>query len=148
MGHSAFGHSSVNGAKREPAPAASTTPAILISVQPRQWTNQRQPQTLQIAVFLLYADAALAVLFGQIFSVFGLLLAVGSAVAGYQIANDKRWGYRLGVAVAGFLLIFLILDNLAAGPDLFFLVNLIFPLALFAALVHPVSREYQRIWFE
>jgi lipopolysaccharide export LptBFGC system permease protein LptF len=102
-------------------------------------------------VFLLYADAALAVLFGQIFSGFGLLLAVASAVAGYQIANEKRWGYKLGVAVAGLrvaLLAFFILNNLGEATDLFFLVSMIFPVALFLALVHPISREYQRIWFE
>lgn len=122
-----------------------------MSVQPRQWTNQRQPQTLQIAVFLLYADAALAVLFGQIFSGLGLLLAVGSAVAGYQIANERRWGYHLGVAVAGFrvaLLAFFVVTNLDEVGNLFFLVSLVFPVALFVALVHPVSRGYQRIWFE
>jgi hypothetical protein len=120
-------------------------------VQPRQWTNQRQPQTLQIAVFLLYAEAVLGVLFGQIFSGLGLLLAVGSAVAGYQIANDRRWGYRLGVAVAGLqvaLLTLVILGNLTEITNLYFLISLVFPVALFMALVHPVSRDYQRIWFE
>lgn len=122
-----------------------------MGVQPRQWTNQRQPQTLQIAVFLLYADAVLAVLFGQIFSGIGLLLAAGSAVAGYQIANDRRWGYVLGVAVAGFrvaLLGLFILGNLTEVANLYFLISLVFPVALLMALVHPTSREYQRIWFE
>lgn len=122
-----------------------------MTVQPRQWTNQRQPQTLQIAVFLLYADAVLAVLFGQIFSGIGLLLAVGSAVAGYQIANERRWGYMLGVAVAGFrvaVLGFFILTDPGGATNLFFLISLVFPVALLMALVHPVSREYQRIWFE
>ena len=119
-------------------------------VQPRQWTNQRQPQTLQISVFLLYADAVFAVLFGQIFSGFGLILAAASAVAGYQIANDKRWGYFLGVGVSGFrvaLLILFILGNLSEAGNLYFLISLVFPVALFAALVHPISRDYQRIWF-
>ena len=40
-----------------PAPAASTTAARLSPMAMRQWTNPSQPQTLQIAVFLLYANA-------------------------------------------------------------------------------------------
>lgn len=122
-----------------------------MGVQPRQWTNQRQPQTLQIAVFLLYADAVFAVLFGQIFSGIGLLLAVGSVVAGFQIANDKKWGYQLGVGVSGFrvaLILFFVFTDLAAVTDLRFLISIIFPVALFMALVHPTSREHQRIWFD
>ena len=122
-----------------------------MGVEPRQWTNQRQPQTLQIAVFLLYANAVFAVLFGRAFSLFGLLFAVGSAVAGYQIANERRWGYRLGVAVSGIELAWLLLImliNLSQAGGLFFLIQLVFPIALFVALVHPISREYERIWFE
>lgn len=102
-------------------------------------------------MFLLYADAVFAVLFGRVFSVFGLLFAVGSAVAGYQIANEKRWGYRLGVGVAAvqvaWLLLYMLTHITEAG-NLFFLISLVFPVALLVALVHPVSRGYERIWFE
>jgi hypothetical protein len=118
-------------------------------VQPRQWTNQRQPQTLQIAVFLLYANAVLSVLFAV--SGLSLLLGVAGAVAGYQIANERRWGYRLGVGVAGLrlaLLLFAMLGNITDPGTIFFAINLIFPAALFLALVHPVSSGYQRLWFE
>ncbi len=132
--------------------ATRTAAAILMGVQPRQWTNQRQPQTLQIAVFLLYTNAVFAVLFGRAFSLFGLLFAVGSAVAGYQIANERRWGYRLGVAVLGHRaspLLLILLINLGRRPgNLVFLIQLVFPVALFVALVHPISREYERIWFD
>jgi hypothetical protein len=118
-------------------------------VQPRQWTNQRQPQTLQIAVFLLYANAVMSVLFAM--SGLNLLLGAACAVAGFQIANEKRWGYRLGVAVAGLrvaFLLFVMLGSLTGVTSFFFAINLIFPAALFMALVHPVSAEYQRMWFE
>jgi hypothetical protein len=117
-------------------------------VQPRQWTNQRQPQTLQIAVFLLYANAVLSVIFA--ISGLGLLFGIAGAVAAYQIANERRWGYRLGVGVAGLrmgYLLLIILVNLTDLTNIFFAVNLIFPAALFIALVHPMSRDYQRIWF-
>ena len=38
------------------------------------------------------------------------------------------------------------------GPELLFnlrfLLLIIFPVALFCALLHPESREHQRIWFD
>lgn len=100
-------------------------------------------------MFLLYANAVLSVLFAP--SGFSLLLGIAGAVAGYQIANERRWGYRLGVAVAGLrvaLLLFVILANLTELDNIVFAINLIFPAALFLALVHPLSSEYQRLWFE
>lgn len=102
-----------------------------------------QPQTLQIAVFLLYIGAVFALLRG------GVLIAAGGAAAGYGIANEKKWGYGLGIAVA--LLPFLIL--LVVGSNFTRVlrhdpIGLMFDIALVALLVHPQSREYQRIWFK
>jgi hypothetical protein len=120
-------------------------------VETRRWTNPSLPQTLQIGVILLYVDAFFLLLNGVAFSPIGLALLVGSVAGGYGIANERRWGYRLGVAVAGLgvlsLLALLVADGLDALFDIVFLVNLVFPVALFVALVHPQSREYQRIWF-
>ena len=110
-----------------------------------------QPQTLQIAVFLLYVNAAFALFDMLRFGIFPLLsLAVvgGSVAAGYGIANEKRWGYVLGVAMA-FLPFALRL--LYAGVDGVLstsLLNLMFEIALVALLLHPQSRDYQRIWFK
>ena len=68
----------------------------------------------------------------------------------FGIANERRWGYRLGVAhrPSGALL---------AGPtparhrprscNLVFLISIVFPVALFCAARAPESRDYQRIWF-
>ena len=69
-------------------------------METRRWTNPSQPQTLQIAVFLLYIDAVFGVLFGSVFSAIGLLLVIGQVASGFGIANEKRWAYWLGVAVA------------------------------------------------
>ncbi len=112
--------------------------------EPRRWINQGQPQTLQIAVFLLYATAA--------FSVFDLLLkappqyvlptAVGGAAAGYGVANEKKWGYWLGVATASVPFLFILLG----GPIR--VISLMFDIALIALLLHTQSREYRRIWFK
>lgn len=110
-------------------------------METRRWTNPTQPQTLQIAVFLLYANAALAALFGLVYG--GLfhpitLVLVGAGVAaGSGIANERKWGYVLGVGLAALNLLFS-LSNL---------ISLLFAGALVALLLHPHSRDYQRIWF-
>ena len=121
-------------------------------METRRWTNPGQPQTLQIAVFLLYINAAFGVLFGEIFSPLGLVIVVGQAVAGFGIANEKRWAYWLGVGVAALALlpyIFLIAaDGVGAIFNISLLISLLFPVALFALLLHPMSRDYQRVWFK
>jgi hypothetical protein len=106
-------------------------------METRRWTNPSQPQTLQIAVFLLYINAVLDILFGALFSLQGVLMAAGGVAAGFGIANEKRWGYALGLVVAVLRVIFY-------G---FGVINLMFEIALVALLLHPQSREYQRIWF-
>ena len=110
--------------------------------------NTSQPQTLQIAVFLLYIDAVFIVIFGGLFSGLGLVLVAANVAAGFGIANEKKWGYGLGVGVA-FLpfALNLALNGLGGilGADP---VSLMFQIALVALLLHPQSREYQRIWFK
>ena len=120
-------------------------------MQPRRWTNAGQPQTLQIAVFLLYINAGfsvLAMLRAGVFPLFFLAAAAGSVAAGTGIANEKKWGYVLGVAMA--LLPFIlrvIYFGLGAvlSADI---ITLMFEIALVALLLHPQSRDYQRIWFK
>src|SRR5688572_33197157 len=71
-------------------------------MQTRRWINQSQPQTLVIAVFLLYFDAAADVLFsgGAVLLSPFVVLVVAGAAAGYGIANEKKWGYYLALAIA------------------------------------------------
>jgi hypothetical protein len=120
-------------------------------METRRWTNPSQPQTLQIAVFLLYFNAVLALLF--FVSPIPLLIAIAGAIGAYGIANSRRWGYRLAVAASSIEMVFLVvLPFLNFGPelvlDLQYLILIVFPVALFCALVHPESREHQRIWFD
>jgi len=66
-----------------------------------------------------------------------------------RIANEQRWGYILGVVMA---ILDVVLIVLAAGGvmDVFrgtVLISFLFAIALVALLLHPMSREYQRIWF-
>ncbi|MBW8824760.1 MAG: hypothetical protein JF603_00160 [Acidobacteria bacterium] len=106
-------------------------------METRRWTNPTQPQTLQIAVFLLYINAVFVAIYGGLFNPIGLLLIAGGVGGGYGIANEKRWGYTLALVVAGIGVLFALHD----------IISLMFAAALAALLLHPQSRDYQRIWF-
>lgn len=139
-------------------------------MEPKRWTNASQPQTLQIAVFLLYAGAVFGLIFGDnriwfqaaVFELtnstsainIGRLLwgatVIASAAGAYGIANEQKWGYALGLAAAiGPLLartIVLVLNQIS--PFNSDVISLMFDIALVVLLLHPQSREYQRIWFK
>ena len=122
---------------------------MLSAMQTRRWVDPSQPQTLQIAVFLLYAQAAVLLLFGAFLSLLGLALIAGGIGAGYGIANEQKWGYSVavGASILQLLLLFALAGSstfTALGP----LLDLIFYGALVALLLHPMSRDYQRIWFK
>ena len=120
--------------------------------EPRRFINRSQPQTLFIAVFLLYIEAAFSLVtmlgYGY-FPILWLAAAAGGVAAGYGIANEKKWGYWLGVVVA---FLPFVLRLLRGGPDAVLatgqLLNLMFEIALVALLLHPQSRDYQRVWFK
>jgi hypothetical protein len=131
-------------------------------METRRWTNPQQPQTLQIAVFLLYASAVLEVIFPD--GVYAALAArtpvgalvwlaciAGMAIGAFGIANEKRWGYNLAVAITGLGVLELVLELGSDGIDTIlspgFWLYALFPVVRFALLVHPMSREHQRIWF-
>jgi hypothetical protein len=135
-------------------------------METRRWINQSQPQTLLIAVYLLYLTGAFALLFGidlgtayflvrlahlgSLGNLLRLVLVAAYAGAGYGIANERKWGYYLGVGAAAVPLI----GDLAyciqyqRSPFSLDLINLLFQVALFVLLVHPQSRSYERIWFK
>jgi hypothetical protein len=135
-------------------------------VQTRRWVNQSQPQTLVIATFLLYAGVLFVVLGSgtnigialansqdglQLLNNLGrVFVAVGGAFAGYQIAQEKKLGYYLGIAVAALPLVadvIALARNRINFVDLD-LVNLIFEIALLALILHTQSRNYVRLWFK
>jgi hypothetical protein len=121
-------------------------------METRRWTNPSQPQTLQIAVFLLYANAVLGLVFGNAYfrfgGLFGLAAMVAFAAGGFGIANEKRWGYTTAVVVSAGEVLCLILIfgpiGLLGSQNL---LGFAFAVALAALLLHPQSRDYQRIWF-
>ena len=119
-------------------------------METRRWTNPSQPQTLYIAHLLLYINAVMSVILSG-FNLFVVLFAVGGALAAYGIANERKWGYYLGIAVAGLELVpaaIGLFNDIGLIFSINFLLAIIFPVALFILLIHPMSREYQRIWFK
>jgi hypothetical protein len=78
----------------------------------------------------------------------GLLIVIALGVGGFGIANEKRWGYAVAVAGAVFQVVMLLA---VFGADVLTstaIINLMFDGALVGLLLHPMSREYQRIWFK
>lgn len=115
-----------------------------------RWFDKSLPQTLQIATVLLYMNAVLTIIFPA--SALMLLSAVAEAVGAFGISNAKRWGYIIAVIGAIFPLAIILIDTLTFGVSIFSLIfssplTLIFEIALVALLLHPQSREHQKIWF-
>jgi hypothetical protein len=124
-----------------------------MALESRRWFNPSQPQTLQIAVWLLYFNAVGGLIFGSVYITLGVFLGlialVGCGAAAFGIANEQRWGYLLGVAMA--LLQVLLIVGVVGVLGLFkgvALISFLFAVALVALLLHPMSRDYQRIWFK
>ena len=119
-------------------------------METRRWINQSQPQTLYIAVFLLYVNAAFALFDMLAYGLhpYWIALAAGGVAAGYGIANERKWGYYLGVGMAffpfGLRAYYGGLGEVLSTDAL----TLLFEIALVALLLHPQSREHQRIWFK
>lgn len=116
----------------------------------RRFLNQSQPQTLVIATMLLYLNAAFGLLFGVVAlsPILALATIIGLAAGGFGIANEKKWGYAVAVTAAiaqvgMFILVFGI--EVVEFP---LIITLLFDGALVALLLHPESRDYQRIWFK
>jgi hypothetical protein len=128
-----------------------------------RWYNSRQPQTLQLAQILLYTNAAfllLSVIFSHgflpagvtgvyptVITVLWVALLLGQIGGAVGIANSRKLGYRVALVVAFLpvaLQIFVFVKYRVLPVSLF---NLLFEAALIASLLHPQSREYQRIWF-
>lgn len=135
-------------------------------MQNRRWFNQAQPQTLQIATFLLYANSAFILLFlvldldtslhqgmrllfnDRALARIGMLaLAIAQVAAGFGIANERKWSHPLAIgAVTSAVLINVIASfDALVELDIF---RLFFDVALLVALLHPQSRDYRRIWFK
>jgi hypothetical protein len=112
----------------------------------RRWFDGSQPQTLQGAVILCYLSAVFG-LIGLLRGAYPIaeLVPLGLGAAGFGVANEKRWGFRLGVVLAG-LNVLVDLYILFLGFYAIFL-TLLFAAVLLGLFLHTQSREYERIWF-
>lgn len=113
-----------------------------------KWIDKSHPQTLYAAVVLLYVNAALWLLwmFFDHLWLFGAL-AVGAVFGGLGLANEKKEGYWLSLAVAIANLVLLI-HYYGGLATISFAINILFAVALLALLLHPMTRSYRRIWFK
>lgn len=114
-----------------------------------KWSPSGLPQTLQFAVYLLYWNAVIGLLFGLVgggglWHLLYLALVAADAAGGLGVANQKKWGYVVALAAAflPFVLLFLAGSVLAGG-----IISLIFEIVLVVLLLHPMSRSYFRIYF-
>ena len=132
-----------------------------------RWWNPNLPQMLGITVFLLYFNAlfgALALLgvtdsptpyfwvglrrAPDLADLIEIVAVLAFAAAAVLIANSQKRGWALGAAVAVGAVVapFLAFDGFGflTGRYLF---TWMFDVALAALLLHPQSRQYQKIWF-
>ena len=93
-------------------------------------------------MLLLYISAAFDALNGFIGHPIGILVIGAKVGAGYGIANEKKWGYQLGVAVSIVVIVGALSGVFPGG-----IISLLFDVLLAALLLHQQSREHQRIWF-
>ena len=138
-------------------------------LDPRKWFDRMQPQTMQIATWLLYLNGFFALIGfmdksdwigfarvdkGALGSLIGLVVVASFIGGGYLMANDRKIGYRLALVAAfsPFILRIWILwsypgwgaiDKITGNDTIGF----IFEAALCALLLHPQSREHQRLWY-
>ncbi len=142
-------------------------------LDPRRWFDRMQPQTLQIATWLLYLNGFFLLIdvvdnsdyLGYFRVQYGWGLPLGVAVVvlhaagGWLMANDRKLGWKLAVAASftPFVLRFIAYSDierqlngsislyrkLTGGSTL----SAIFEVALCALLLHPHSRQHQKIWY-
>ena len=110
-----------------------------------RFLNPHQPQTLYSAVILGYIEAVFNLIS---FAPILILIGLGLGAGGYGIANEKKWGYTLAVVSASLqVILMLAIYGSDTFTNVFVLLNFLFDAALVALLLHPMSRDYQRIWF-
>jgi hypothetical protein len=141
-----------------------------VNIDTRKWFDRSQPQTLQIATFLLYLNGFFALIDfldkagwlgaarvrdGSLGVLIGLVVIASYALGGLLMANDRKLGYYVALfaGFSPFLLRFWTLRGIP-GVDIFDkikggrLISFIFEVALCALLLHTQSRDHQRVWFK
>lgn len=110
-----------------------------------RFINRTLPQTLLVASYLIYITVIFDILFGRVREPIFLAVSLGLFVGVLGFVNERKFGYIVAVASAGINMLVEAVIVVAVSPA--YILSLIFAIALFALLVHPQSREHQRIWF-
>ena len=111
-----------------------------------RFLNQSQPQTLVNATLLCYFEAVFVLL--DFSYVPFMVIAVGLAAGGYGIANEFKWGYTVAAGAAvldAALWVYLFRIDVLGFPQI---ISFAFAVVLVVLILHPTSRDYQRIWFK
>ena len=65
------------------------------------------------------------------------------------MANSKKWGYIVAIVAAFLPFVFIPFHPGSVLTWLQFdIIGIMFDVALVALLLHPMSRDHQRIWFK
>jgi hypothetical protein len=141
-------------------------------LDPKRWFDRMLPQTLQVALWLLYIDGAYAILDlldrtnaigylrsrGGLFVLLSLAACISYVAGGFLIANGRRLGWYLGIGaslspiVLRFLMAFDLHSTYNASMTLrseIFgnsMISFAFEAALVALLLHPQSRYHAKTW--
>jgi len=139
----------------------------------RKWFERSLPQTLQIALWLLYINGAFALIeyldgtddlgylrgrsaVGALAGLIACVLFIGS---GFLIANEKRLGYNAAIAAAFSPFVMRLWaysdfeSQMGVSVSLWdkvtgnTMIGFAFDVALCALILHPMSRNHQRVWF-
>ncbi|MCL6105660.1 MAG: DUF2127 domain-containing protein [Actinobacteria bacterium] len=76
-----------------------------------------------------------------------IIIALSEVLPAWGIANDRKWGYYLGLGITSLYLILVIMAIVVSGMTFISILSLMFAGAMVALLLHRESREYQRMWF-
>jgi predicted nicotinamide N-methyase len=125
----------------------------------KKWFDRMQPQTLQIATWLLYMNGFFALAnfmdsqmeigyIRRVYSlgpVYGLVVIAAHVLGGLLMANDLKIGYKIALVAAfsPFVSNLIVYRSLVAHSFL----NAAFDIALVALLLHNQSRAHQKVWF-
>ena len=120
-------------------------------METRRWTNDSIPRTLTGAIWFLYAGTiqslVLAVLDPSFLALFAAFCLVTAA---YLTANARTIGWLLGVFTTSLQIVFPLvglINDLGDALTPWLIGGTALPIATFALLIHPSSRDYQRAWF-
>ena len=125
----------------------------------KKWFDRMQPQTLQIATWLLYINGFFAFAnfvdsrmelgyirrFFAFGPVYGLVVIAAHVLGGLLMANERKIGYKIAIVASftPFISNLIVYRRLIAPSFL----SAIFDVALIALLLHTQSRSHQKVWF-